>query len=390
MTTATFDPFSQAAHDDPYAMYAELRAAGGPVYDEARQMWALSRYADIQAALRDWSSFSSTGGEDIDDTVHLVRPGNLLEHDPPEHRILRGSVQGRFNPKTIRTAIGPFVEGQVEEMVAQMLEEDTVDAAEVLGWALPVGVVMELLGLPLADREFLVDRQKAFIERVPGDPAPPEEARIAATALDRYFADVIEGRRRAPREDLLSFLAAAEFTGTAEVDHAVGMAHVIFAAAVDTTACFLMNTMYLLGSHPDQRDWALDHMDELDQVLEESLRFESPVQNAKRTTTEEIVVGEARIPEGEAVALLFGSANRDEARYAAADRFDVRREPLRNLAFGDGIHHCLGAPLARLEGRIVIEAILQAMPDYAVVEEPERFHSHVIRGLSRLLIAPRG
>ena len=388
--TLAFDPFSQEAHDDPYPMYARLRAFGRPVFDEQLEMWAVSTHDDVVGVVRDWASFSSAQGEDIDDSATLFPRGNLLEHDPPDHRFLRGIIQGRFSPKAICARLEPDVRAEVGRIVALLTELERVDVAAELAWSVPVSVVMGFLGLPQSDRAQLMQWEMQFQERVPGDAAPPAIASAAAGELAAYFADVIDDRRRSPREDLLTFIAQAESDGTSIGDAAVGMAHVIFAAAIDTTASFLTNTLYLLDEHRDQRRWLLDHMELLEPALEECLRYESPVQNAKRTLTQAVELNGASMPEGATVAVLFGSANRDERRYDAADRFDLQRTPLRNLAFGEGIHHCLGAPLARMEGRVALEAILRAMPDYELAEAPERFSSHVLRGFSRLVIAPRG
>ena len=179
----------------------------------------------------------------------------------------------------------------------------------------------------------------------------------AAGHISEYFAAVIEDRRRSPREDLLTFIANGGADGAPIGDAAVGMAHVIFAAAIDTTACFLNNTVYLLDRHRDQRRWLLENLDSLEPALEECLRFESPVQNAKRTVTKAVELNGSSMPQGATVAVLFGSANRDEHRYEEADRFDLQRPQQRTLVFGEGIHHCLGAPLARMEGRIAIGAL---------------------------------
>ncbi len=389
MEAIAFDPFSREAHEDPYPMYARLRAHGQPVFDEQRGMWAVATHDDVSAVLRDWSSFSSAYGEDIDDTSAHFPRGNLLEHDPPDHRLLRGIIQGTFSPKALRARLEPVVHAEAERIVERLSAGGPVDVASELAWPLPVSVVMEFLGLPRRDRDQLVRWQLQFMERVPGDPAVPPSARAAAEQLAAYFAEVIADRRRTPREDLLTFIAQAQADGESIGDAAVGMAHVIFAAAIDTTATFVTNTLQLLDEHRDQRRWLLEHIEALEPALEECLRFESPIQSARRTAVCDVELNGASIPRGAVLALLFGSANRDERRYDDAERFDLTRPAQRTLAFGEGIHHCLGAPLARMEGRIAIEAILRAMPAYEVAEEPVRFRNHVLRGFERLVLDPR-
>ncbi|MFZ2049502.1 MAG: cytochrome P450 [Solirubrobacteraceae bacterium] len=390
MPTLAFDPFSLQAHEDPYPMYAKLRALGRPAFDEQLGMWTVATHADVIDVLRDWETFSSAQGEDIDDSASYFPPGNLLEHDPPDHRFLRSVIQGPFSPKAIRARLEPYVQAEADRLVAQMAALERADFAMEFAWSLPTSVVMEFLGLPREDREQLTRWQMQFMERVPGDRRPPSSAMAAAGHLAEYFAAVIDDRRRSPREDLLTFIANGEAGGAPIGDAAVGMAHVIFAAAIDTTASFLNNTVYLLDRHRDQRRWLLENPDSLEPALEECLRFESPVQNAKRTVTKAVELNGSSMPQGATVAVLFGSANRDEHRYEEADRFDLQRPQQRTLAFGEGIHHCLGAPLARMEGRVAIGALLRVMPDYELAETPERFRSHVVRGFSRLVIAPAG
>ncbi|MGA8355235.1 MAG: cytochrome P450 [Solirubrobacteraceae bacterium] len=369
-------------------MYARLRALGQPAFDEQLGMWSVATHADVIGVVRDWETFSSAQGEDIDDSASYFPPGNLLEHDPPDHRFLRGIIQGPFSLKALRERLEPFVQAEVDRLVAQIAAQEQTDFAMQLAWSLPTGVVMEFLGLPRDDRDQLARWQMQFNERVPGDRQPPVSAIAAGGHISEYFEAVIEDRRRSPREDLLTFIANGGADGAPIGEAAIGMAHVIFAAAIDTTACFLTNTVYLLDRHRDQRRWLLEHLDSLEPALEECLRFESPVQNAKRTVTKAVELKGISMPQGATVAVLFGSANRDEHRYEQADRFDLQRPPQRTLVFGEGIHHCLGAPLARMEGRIAIGALLKAMPNYELTEMPERFRSHVMRGFSRLVIAP--
>jgi hypothetical protein len=384
-----FDPFSQEAHEDPYPLYANLRAIGHPTFNQRRHLWIVATHDDVIAVLRDWRVFSSAQGEDIYDSASEFGAGNLLVSDPPDHRVLRGIVQGSFSPAAIRDRLEDFVRREVNQLVGALLGHDEVDAATDLAWALPTAVVMEWLELPRSDQTQLAQWQRQFMERILGNTKLSERAEAAAAALADYFTAVIADRRKSPRDDLLSFLARATSQGQSIGDSAVALAHMIFGTAIDTTASLVTNALYLLDRHRDERSWLLAHINQLDSALEEILRFESPVQNAKRTTTEEVVLNEIAIAKGSRVAVLFGSANRDETRYHLADHFNLQRQPQRNVAFGDGIHHCLGAPLARLEARVALQAVLRAMPRYEIVHAPERFHNHIVRGYSRLVIAPQ-
>jgi cytochrome P450 len=197
------------------------------------------------------------------------------------------------------------------------------------------------------------------------------------------FAELIEERRARPQSDMVTAIASAEVDGRPIGEDAVGMLFLLFVASMETTASAIGNGLALLAAHPEQRSWLAGHLDGAEQAVEEILRFEAPVQVTKRVTTCPVDVGGMNIPGGEDVFLVLASANRDPRRWERAHEFDVRREHRRQVAFGDGIHHCLGAPLARLELKLVLEEILTAYPHYAC-GEGVRLNSHFIRGFAEL------
>jgi cytochrome P450 len=375
-----YSPFSPEVQVDPYPVYRQLRDHAPLYRSPEHDFWALSRYDDIVAISRDWETFSSSFGVDIDDTGGEFGHGNFLEEDPPLHDMLRAILRSDFIPKNLRAALEPFVRQEVERIVADLKTRPAVDFARELAWELPVIVVSRLMGFPDEDRERLRQWEETFALRIPTlDHLPPFASRAGA-ALRSYFGGVIADRRAQPADDLVTKIATAKPDGAPIGDGALGMVFILFVAAIETTASLITQSLRLLAEHPDQREWLAEHIAAAPQAVEEVLRFEAPVQNIKRTTLSDAeLVGEA-LPQGSTVLLLTGSANRDERRFADPDVFDISREPKRHLAFGEGIHHCIGAPLARLEGQVVLETVLAEMPDYRLVGTPTRLPNNIVRG----------
>jgi cytochrome P450 len=268
----------------------------------------------------------------------------------------------------------------VEHIIADLKMRPAVDFARELAWELPVRVVSRLMGFPDEDRDRLRQWEETFALRIPTlDHLPPFASRAGA-ALRAYFAGVIAERQAQPADDLVTKIAVAEVDGAPIGDAALGMVFILFVAAIETTASLITQSLRLLAEHPDQREWLTQNIAAAPRAVEEVLRFEAPVQNIKRTALcDAELVGEA-VPQGSTVLLLTGSANRDERRFSQPDLFDISREPKRHLAFGEGIHHCIGAPLARLEGQVVLESVLAEMPDYRLVGSPTRLPNNIVRG----------
>jgi cytochrome P450 len=375
-----YDPFAPETQADPYPVYRHLRD-NAPLYrNERLDFWAVSRYDDVVAVSRDWKTFSSSFGVDIDDTGGEFGHGNFLEEDPPLHDLLRAVVRTEFIPKTLKAALEPFVRSEVERIVGDLKSRPAVDFARELAWELPVLVVSRLVGFPPEDRDRLRHWEETFALRVPTLPVLPPFATRAGASLRGYFADLVEDRRRDPRDDLLTKIAQAEVDGSPIGSGALGMVFILFVAAIETTASLITQSLRLLAVHPEQREWLRDNLAAVPQAVEEVLRYEAPVQNLKRTALSDVeLLGEV-IPEGSTVLMLTGSANRDERRFPEPDDFDVRREPRRHMAFGEGIHHCIGAPLARLEGQVVLETVLSEISDYELVGAPQLLPNNIVRG----------
>ena len=254
-------------------------------------------------------------------------------------------------------------------------------------WRLPTLTISELLGLPADDLEWLIDVEESFQRRVIGQITPPEDAAEASQELCDYFSCIRESRRR-PHAGLLSVIANATMNGEAIGGAALGLALIVFTAATDTTSCLLSNAVYHREAHPEQREWLCGNLNHIPAAIEEVLRFDSPLQVTKRVTSMDTSLAGVELPAGTDVFILYGAANRDQRRFEDPDTFNIRREAKRNVGFGEGVHHCIGAPLARLEARILLECVLTTMPDYSLGQPTARFESHMMRGFRRLPVNP--
>jgi cytochrome P450 len=378
-----FDPLAQ---DEPYAAYRELRASW-PVYrNEARRFWALSRFEDVQRAAREWTGFSSAEGVNLDDTLSLTGAGNFISADPPDHDRLRRVVRGRFTPPAVG-AMESAVRDDVRGILADAVRDGGFDAADALAWTVPVRTVSRLLALPVQDERLLSGWLRAVIHREAASDRLPETARAAAGELRAYLSARLAERRREPGDDLLSDIVAGQARGELDEAELPGICILLYVAGTETVADFIGNALVALAEHPDQRALLVAQPDLVGAAVEELLRYESPVQYQVRTATVATELHGQRIAAGDRVALFWGAANRDERRWDRPDDLDVTRAPKRNLAFGEGIHHCLGAPLARLQGRIVLEEVLEAIPEYRLAGPVKRIATHNTRGVARLPLA---
>jgi len=384
-----FDPFeADSDGSGPYTTYRELRDRA-PVYrNPAREFWALSRFDDVRTSSRDWRSFSNADGVDLDELGRRVfGPGDFLDMDPPEHDELRAVVRGHFTPRAI-SALEPMVREHVRRLLCDLPADETVDAVERLALPLPLDVMCSIIGLPAAERGWIGGLYATVMSRSPGEDAIPRSAVDAAAQLRDYFVAVSRDRRKHPKHDVMTMIARAEARGRPLPDRKIaGMCFVLFSAGIDTVASLLGSAILLLAEHPRARDIALGDPDKLPVAIEEVLRYESPLQFNARTTTVDVAVGDELIPAGERVLLLYGSANRDERRFESPDVFDIAREPKRHLAFGEGIHFCIGAPLARLQTRIALEELLSRFPHYELAGPVERSPAYNMRSISALPIS---
>jgi cytochrome P450 len=259
-----------------------------------------------------------------------------------------------------------------------------------LAWPLPVATVCDVIGFPVEDAAQLQAWVAAAIHRLPGEGRSPSSAWEAVCEMHDYFVEIATDRRRRPRDDLLSSIATGKAGGSRLSSEIVGLCTLLSVAGTETTFSLIGNAVWLLASHPEQRRRLVEDPSTIPAALEEVLRFESPVQYLGRVTTRDVELHGTTIPAGKRVALIFGAANRDDRRWESPDTFDVARPPKRNLAFGEGIHHCLGAPLARLEGRVVLEELVGSMPEFSLDGPAQRTKTYTTRGFDTLPITAAG
>lgn len=384
-----FDPFDAANTADPYPVYQRL-LRDAPVYrNQERDFWALSRFDDVKDAIMDWERYSSAEGVRIDDLLELAGPSPLTM-DPPRHALLRAIVRKPFAPRAI-AELAPKIERNVETLLAPLVTESgPVEIVTRFAKLLPVAVICDLLGLPADDAPMLKGWADAMLETVPGQVGSTPAARESASHLRAYWLAELSDRGSHPRSDILTAIATAEVEGgPLPIDEQVGMCNLVFEAGNATTGTLIANAILALAMHPEQRSWLAANPEGMAGAIEEFLRWESPVQGLMRVTRQAVQVHGTRIPAGQRVLLVLGAANRDPSIWPSPDDLRLDREVIRNLAFGEGIHHCLGAPLARLEAPIALERFLGAFPDYRV-RDVTRFHDVSMRTLKALWIEAAG
>jgi cytochrome P450/ferredoxin-NADP reductase len=352
-------------------------------YSEKWNWWALSRFEDVRVAVLDPATYLSFEGIDIDDTAKdQSGPGFLPDLDNPRHDQIRRVIQPYFLPRRIneqKRNVQQVVRGLVEGFRARGM----VDLATELSWPMPNEVFFRVLGLPYSEDEGAANLMRWVHElkdRAPNDIRLTPVAKAATRGIQDYFVELLEDRRRHPRHDLVSYLVQADIDGTPFADEDIvpaseimGLMMVLFLGGVESTAGLTSTTFKLLAENPDQRDLVLEDPTLIPDAVEETLRYATPLQLSGRTTSREVELHGVTIPAGGRVVLLYGAANRDERQYQEPDRFDVRRERSRHLGFSEGMHGCLGAPLARLEVQTALEEALPVLGRFELAGEPERY-----------------
>ncbi len=395
-----FNPSDPAFRADPYPAYARLRAED-PVH-ETPIAWVLSRYADCVAVLRDprWSSdqrnsdayrFAVDHGLFDPEQEALSKTPPFLVLDPPDHTRLRALVSQAFTPKVIE-GLRPHAEQVVDGLLDAAAERGSLEVIEDLAYPLPVTVICELLGVPPADRETFKEWSGELARGLdPGTALVPEvveKRRHAGNAFMDYFRDLIGERRAHPSSDLISALIVAEQEGRRLIEaELLSTCILLLAAGHETTVNLIGNGVLALLRHPDQLRRLRHDPSLAEGAVEEVLRYDSPVQMVTRTALEEIELGGATVRKGQQAAVLLASANRDGARFSDTDRFDIERGDSRHLGFGFGMHYCLGAPLARLEGEIAFRRLVERLEGLDILADPPDYkESFVNRGPRELRV----
>ena len=381
-----FDPRDCTSAEDPYPLYRELRERAPLHRSEARDLWILSRWEDVHAALLDPARFISSRGT-VPSGFVSEKP-MLITQDPPQHTRLRRAVQRAFTPRRV-AALEPRIRAICRELLGALEGRDELDAFEAYINPLPFYVIGELLGVDREQRAMVARCGDAIVHATRAD-----DPRVAAAEAELYgwLAREIPARRERRGDDLLSVLLHASDEGDAlGEDELIGFCALLVVAGTETTTNALGNALMLLDRRRDLRDELLARRAVAPAAVDELLRFESPVQGLSRTLAHDVELHGRKLRAGERVHMLFGSANRDERAFAEPERLDLAREPNHHLAFGFGIHFCLGASLARLEIRLALEEWLARAPHYALLEQGRlRVVSDTNRGFERLPLALDG
>jgi cytochrome P450 len=364
-----YDPYDFGIDTDPYPVWKRMRDGAPLYYNEKYDFFALSRFEDVEKGLIDWETYRSGRGSvlEIIKANIEIPPGSILFEDPPLHDVHRGILSRVFTPRRMNA-----IEPKVREFCAQTLDplvgSGRFDFIRDLGVYMPTRTIGYLLGIPEEDQEAIRERLDEGLRLAEGEAAPSAQADFTGD----MFAEYIDWRAEHPSDDLMTELLNAEVeehTGATRRltrQEILGYVSLLAGAGNETTTRLIGWTGKLLAEHPDQRHEIAENRSLVPQAIEEILRFEAPSPVQARYVARDVEHHGQQVPEGSVMLLLNGSANRDGRRWAEADHFDVHRESKQHLAFGYGIHFCLGAALARLEGRVALDEVLQRFPDWEV------------------------
>jgi cytochrome P450 len=393
MTDVVWDPFDIQIDADPHPIWRRMRDEAPCYRNDRYDFWALSRFADVEAAHRDHATYSSAHGT----VLELMSPqpmggGFMIFMDPPDHTQLRTLVSRAFTPRRVRE-----LETRIRELCAELFEphrgEATFDYVQGFAARLPAEVIAALIGVPESDREYVRRHIDLMFHIEPGVGMINDISLEAGNVLTRYLHEQLQDRAQHPRDDMLTALSEAEIT-----DHAgrtrrltptesATFANLLISAGTETVARLLGNAAVVLAEHPDQRAELAADPTLIPNAVEELLRYEAPSPVQGRWTTADVELHGVHVPANSKVLLLTGSAGRDERQFPDADRFDIHRSIDHHVAFGYGIHFCLGAALARLEGRIGIEETLARYPTWDVdTAHLVRLHTSTVRGYAQVPI----
>jgi cytochrome P450 len=397
-TVPLFDPLSPQFIRDPYPHYDRLRRLD-PVHLAPHGLYLVSRHSDVSGVLRD-KRFGKDfverttrryGPKIMEEPIFRSMSHWMLQQDPPDHARLRGLVVKAFTARRVED-MRPRIQEVVDQTLDRVVPRGSMDLIEDYAFRLPVTIICDMLGIPEEHREVFYTGSRdsgRILDPVPLTPQDIAKSNAAYMMSQMYFQQLFELRRKQPGDDLTTQLVQAEEDGSKLTNEEL-TANIIllFGAGHETTVNLIGNALLALHRNPDQLALLKARPELITGAIEEFLRYDSSVQMTGRVTLEDIDdLGGRKIPKGESVLCLLGSANRDPAVYPeGADRLDIARPNVRPLSFGGGIHFCLGAQLARIEAEIAISTLLRRLPDLRLddVENPEWRPTFVLRGLKRL------
>ena len=387
-----YDPYDFEIDTDPYPIWKRLREEQPLYYNDRYDFYALSRFDDVERASVDWKTYSSAKGT----LVELIKndfeipPGSIIFEDPPGHDLHRGVLSRVFTPRKMN-AIEPKVRAFCARSLDPLVGAGGFDFIGDLGAQMPMRTIGMLLGIPEEDQEALRDRIDEGLKLEEGVMPDPEEKLQQAVNQTAAFADYIDWRAEHPSDDVMTELLQAEFDDVdgerrrLSREQVLNFVNLLAAAGNETTARLIGWTGKLLAEHPDQRQELVENRELVPKAIEEILRYEPPSPGNARCLTKDVELHGQVVPEGSAILLLNASANRDERKFVDGDSFNIHREIDHHLSFGYGLHFCLGAALARLEGRVALDEVLQRFPTWEVDwDNAVQARTSTVRGWERL------
>ena len=379
----SYDLTSSAFVEDPYRTYEELRRKDPVHRMRLVEAWALTRYEDVQDVLIDHKRFTNA-----ERNYDYMQYRTFLDLDPPDHTRLRGLVSKAFTPRAVRE-LGPRIQGLVDELLDAVAGKSRIDLISDFAFPLPVIVIAEMLGVPAEDRA----RFREWSDDIALSVNPLlnsgqiERVQQATEELFDYFEGIIEQRRQAPQNDMISALLAAEEEGDRLThEELLSTLMLLLVAGNETTRNLIGNGMLALLKNPAQLQRLRDRPELLDSAINELLRYDSPVQIDSRNAIDDVEIGGKRIAAGQRILAIVGAANRDPQVFANPDELDIGRDEVSHLSFGRGIHYCLGSPLAILEGRIAFTSLLERFSSIRLASDPVFKDQIVLRGVEALWV----
>ncbi|MET0389485.1 MAG: cytochrome P450 [Polyangiales bacterium] len=392
-----YDPYDFEIDKNPYPIWKRLRDEQPVYYNEKYDFYALSRYDDVERCSKDWRKYSSARGTllELIKTGMEIPPGSIIFEDPPTHDLHRALVSGMFSPRKMAG-----LEAKVRDYCARSLDPKVgtggFDFIADIGAMVPMRTIGMLLGIPEEDQIAIREKIDDGLRLTEGAPPPVDMHERLIEGQTNVFAEYIEWRSKNPSDDVVTELLRAEFEDTngvrrrLERDELLGFVNLIAAAGNETTTRLIGWAGKVLAENPDQRRELVNNLSLVPRAVEELLRYESPSPVQARYVTEDVEHYGVKIKEGSVAMLLTASANRDERRFEDPDAFNIHRGVGQHVAFGYGVHFCLGASLARLEARIALEEILKRFPEWDVDwDNAVQAHTSTVRGWQTLPVKTR-
>ncbi|MBX9671480.1 MAG: cytochrome P450 [Candidatus Obscuribacterales bacterium] len=404
-TSVLVDPLNPLTTDflqDPFPTYNRFREESPVFWSEESKYWIVTKYKDVHEILRDlsyekqlhkWNQVNPLL-KHLPPVANLIktRAAWMLNQDPPDHTRLRGLVNRAFTPKMVNE-MRSHIEDIANHYIDELMDKPEFDLVSNFAFPIPVTVIAEMLGVPKEDREKFKKWSNTLTDTL--EPTPNIEHMMKANGanqeLTEYFREIANARRIEPKNDLISALVAAEEEGDRlSEEELLANCILILVAGHETTVNLISNAVKLLLQHPDQLAMLKSKPEMISSAIGEVLRYESPVQVVRRLAGDDLELEGTKIKKGDMMVLLIGSANRDPEQWPDPDRFDIMRDTKKHMAYGHGIHHCLGSSLADAEAQIAVNALFKRLPDLRLVDQNiEIRHPFALRGPKQMMVAQR-